>query len=312
MPLFRRNKPTSANTRTSPVSPPAREDTSFPPWALSSIYDWLVPFFQGAGPDASGYSSFGSRQHRNFLREIERNLRLTLDWRQGEQGALGSLSAHMQRDPELLVKIVDYALGNPLMGYSFQEYGPAVSELDRTLREAGSIWCVRQTPGRVECSLERRADPAAGAAVNTIANESSRDAEHLSNAWRLAYGQSPNPSEAYREAVKAVEVVAIPVVLPNDSSATLGKVIAAMRQSPTKWKSTFTRSVAGSQQQGMQHMPVEVVIQMLDLLWRNQTDRHGVTPAQPVEPITQGQAELAVNLALALVQFFRGGGVTVR
>lgn len=309
MPLFRRSRPAPADAPTRAVSPPAHEDTSFPQWALSSIYAWLAPFFHGAGPDASGYSAFGSSQERNFLREIERNLRLTLDWRQGERTALDSLNTQLQRDPELLIKVVDYALRNPLMGYSFQEYDRAVGELDRTLREAGSIWCVRQTPQRVECYLERRVDPAAGAAITAIATESSRDAEHLSTAWRLAYGQSPNPSEAYREAVKAVEVVAIPIVLPNDSTATLGKVIAAMRQSRTKWTSTFTRSVADPQQQGVQHAPVEVVIQMLDMLWKNQTDRHGVAPAQPVEPITQEQAELAVNLALTLVQLFRGGGI---
>jgi hypothetical protein len=49
-----------------------------------------------------------------------------------------------------------------------------------------------------------------------------------------------------------------------------------------------------------------VVIQMLDMLWKNQTGSPRCAPAQPVEPITQEQAELAVNLALTLVQLFRG------
>jgi hypothetical protein len=63
---------------------------------------------------------------------------------------------------------------------------------------------VRRTPRKVECYLELRSDAAAGEAVATLAASSGRDSEHLRNAWRLAYGQSPNPSEAYREAVKAV------------------------------------------------------------------------------------------------------------
>jgi hypothetical protein len=306
MPLFRRRTPPIPTENPAPPAP-ALVDTTFPQWALSSIFDWLRPFLHEGTPLDSGFG-LQSDHDRDFLREVERNLRLSFNWQHGHQSAFDSLAAEIQRDPAVLVKVVDFALRNILIGYTFQDYDRAAGELDRILREAGSVWCVRETPGRVECFLERRADPAAGEAIRVIANEAGRDNEHLSRAWQLAYGQSPNPGEAYREAVKAVEVVAIPVVLPNDPAATLGKVIASMRQSPTKWKSVFGRSVTPAT--GARQTPVEVAIQMLDLLWKNQTDRHGIAPDQPAAPISQEQAELAVNLALTLVQLFRAGGVT--
>ena len=123
-----------------------------------------------------------------------------------------------------------------------------------------------------------------------------------------AHGQSPNPDEAYREAIKAVEVAAIAVVMPNDATATLGKVIGTMRQSPSTWTATLTTSVAAPGASSTA-TPVEVVIQMMDLLWRNHTDRHGVAPPTPAVPVTHEQAEVAVHLALVLVQLFRSGAI---
>jgi hypothetical protein len=35
--------------------------------------------------------------------------------------------------------------------------------------------------------------------------------------------------------VKAVEAAAIPLVLPNDTLATLGKLLGEMRDHPAKW-----------------------------------------------------------------------------
>jgi hypothetical protein len=45
--------------------------------------------------------------------------------------------------------------------------------------------------------------------------------------------------------------------------------------------------------------PIEALTYLAALLWVNQTDRHA-----PVQPIQQAQAEMAVHLALTLVQVF--------
>ena len=113
----------------------------------------------------------------------------------------------------------------------------------------------------------------------------------------------PNPSRAYSEAVKAVEEAALPIVLPNDKSATLGKVIGELRATPSAWQCIFARDSKMTHTTAV--TPIEVVIGMLDLIWANQTDRHA-----PITPIVQEQAESAVQLALALVELFRSGAIS--
>jgi hypothetical protein len=102
-----------------------------------------------------------------------------------------------------------------------------------------------------------------------------------------------------------VEEATIPVVLPNDTSATLGKVIGELRAAPARWDCPFTRDP--KLPSGMRVTSIEAVIALLDLLWVNQTDRHA-----PVVPITQAHAESAVQLALALVGIFRSGAISKR
>ena len=81
------------------------------------------------------------------------------------------------------------------------------------------------------CELQRRVGPAVG----QLACQDGRAAplKHLAPAWREVHGRNPSPSEAYREAVRAVESVAIPVVSPNNQRATLGTVIADVKQKPS-------------------------------------------------------------------------------
>jgi hypothetical protein len=205
----------------------------------------------------------------------------------------------------LLVDVVDYALQNMLLGAHYQTAQADAAELNRALQEAGAAWRVAPIEGTFNHRLERRTDPAASVAMKRITSNQPRDSAHLSLAWEAAYGRDPQPSRAYSEAIKAVEQVAIPVVLPNDNLATLGKVIGALRAAPGGWDCTFTRDT--KLPSGTPVSPIEVVIAMLDLLWVNQTDRHA-----PIKPITQSHAESAVQVALALVEIFRSGAISKR
>jgi hypothetical protein len=116
-------------------------------------------------------------------------------------------------------------------------------------------------------------------------------------------GETPNPSSAYRNGVRAVEAAAIPVVLPADTTATLGKMIKAMRDAPSKWEA----ALGGDRKDG-----VAAVVEMMDLLWKGQHDRHGfVEDDRPLE-VSQEEAEFAVALAVTLVQLLTNGGVRRR
>jgi hypothetical protein len=96
-------------------------------------------------------------------------------------------------------------------------------------------------------------------------------------------------------------------VIPNDPIGTLGKAIGILRNDPSKWKLTLTEK-AGARTAPI--ASIDVLILMLDLLWRNQTDRHASGDDRPARPISQQQAEFAVHLALPLVQVFVTGAVS--
>ena len=130
--------------------------------------------------------------------------------------------------------------------------------------------------------------------------------DHLGHAWQHAYGRDPDPGAAYSEAIKAVEAATIPVVVPNDPMATLGRVIGNLRGDAHRWRVNLARPVRLSGAGGTTAIadPIDVVIGQLDLLWTNQSDRHA-----PVVPVSQSQAETAVHLALVLVHMFRSGAI---
>ncbi|MGH8984178.1 MAG: hypothetical protein ACRDY6_09945 [Acidimicrobiia bacterium] len=176
--------------------------------------------------------------------------------------------------------------------------------LERILAEGGSAWRLAVYSSPPRGGLERRVDEAVTTAARETMSASGRAGQYLAQAWNEAYGRDPSPGEAYRHAVRAVEVAAIPVVIPNDGSATLGKVITAMRDAPQKWSATLSPSDGSD--------PVEVVRGMCELLWRSQWDRHGVPDASVPFDVSSEEAEAAVHLATTLVQWFTGGTVKPR
>jgi hypothetical protein len=76
-----------------------------------------------------------------------------------------------------------------------------------------------------------------------------------------------------------MEAAAIPVVLPKTDVGTLGKLIAALRDKPAKWAV------------GLKHLEAErqvlILADMMDLIWKGQTRRHG--DPDPNAPISVSQ-----------------------
>jgi hypothetical protein len=239
----------------------------------------------------------------------ERRLHITMDWRYGEQPAIQNLAERMATDEDLFLRVLELAIENIDLGYSFQAQAQALTELDRILTEAGCVWRLdiqqvetgeqfRGRPSYREIrTLQRRTLPESVAAVHALSRSTPDAARHLSSAWNHAFGRHPDPGSAYGEAIKAVEAAAIPVVSPKNSKATLGTVIGELRNTPQKWQAVLSRDVPVATLGSM--APIDVIANLAALLWVNQTDRHA-----PVQPIQQAQAETAVHLALSLVQVF--------
>jgi hypothetical protein len=118
----------------------------------------------------------------------------------------------------------------------------------------------------------------------------------LRRAWSKAYGLHPEPTTAYREAVLAVEAVACPLVLPLDKGATLGKVLAHLKQGGARWEMALLAKDGGS--------GPEPFVALLERLWTGQVSRHAGSEHSRVQ--TQREAEAAVHLAVLAVQWLSG------
>jgi hypothetical protein len=204
-------------------------------------------------------------------------------------------------DPELALNIVDALLeaaaDKPWQATinDLTPYRAAPVELERLLALAGSSWRVADD-GR---SLERRVDETVAGAAATAATPGTSASQHLAEAWKAAYGRRPDPSQAYSEAIKAVEAAAAPVITPNDRRATLGTIRGALRSAPDRWNLAIQRSTGP--------FDATTLDAMLTLLWEGQTDRHG--GINPTVPIELDAAQAAVHLAATLVQWFESGAV---
>lgn len=122
----------------------------------------------------------------------------------------------------------------------------------------------------------------------------------LEQAWNLTYGLHPDPTTAYSRAVKAVEEVACPLVLPNNPKPTLGTVIANLRQTSAKWRFVLVDKDG--------HDAVEPLIDMVGRLWTGQVSRHG--GGNNSRESTQAEAEAAVHLAFYLLHLLSTGALT--
>src|SRR4051794_1631371 len=117
--------------RRDPPAPPGPEPDpdEIPPWAMSSVLEWLLPFFRGEGLDAQG-QSWRDGPGRDFVKEVERTQRIQLNWSSPPHSAADELFRRIQQDPQLLLDILNFACENILLGYSFQAYDSAARRLD--------------------------------------------------------------------------------------------------------------------------------------------------------------------------------------
>ncbi len=169
-------------------------------------------------------------------------------------------------------------------------------DLNLLLREGGSAW----QPNDGFDGLTTRVDETVAEAQRTVVRDAPQGAaEHLKKAWEASYGYKPDPTVAYSEAVKAVEAAVIPVTIPNDGKATLGKALTHIKNTSAKW------SLAIDDQAG-QPASADAAIALIELLWHGQRDRHA---GPSMKPATRESAQTAVHAAVTLVHWFTSGAI---
>lgn len=213
-----------------------------------------------------------------------------LAWRDGAYSARSSLFERMFEDRVFALDVVDLLLRTCSRDYE-------ITGLQRHLAVGGSVWEIRPVPQASGYQLVTRTLGPVTDQIAEIQSESERAGAHLASAWAALMGRNPEPSTAYREAIKAVEVVAKPVLTPNDTLATLGKMLRALDDAPHKWR---TR---------LDHSSPEQVAAMMRLLWKGQTDRHGTDDEDAPLSVSLDEADAAVHLAVTLVRFFAAGHI---
>lgn len=170
----------------------------------------------------------------------------------------------------------------------------SAESLDDLLREGGSIWEVTAVSDAFQ--LTRRAVGPVVDVLEHTATKAMRAHVHLATAWSKLTGRGPDPSSAYREAVRAVEAVAKPIILPNNDKASLGQMIPALRDKPGKWTTTI-----GS---------VDDVRAQMEAAWTSQLDRHGTNDETIPLNVSPEQADAAFSTCLNLVRLFVGEHIT--
>lgn len=177
------------------------------------------------------------------------------------------------------------------------ESAPAV-QLEAVLAAAQSKWKIGRREDDV--GLVERVPAGVQESVESTIRNSGSAGQVLSRAWSHVHRFEPNDSAGYGDAVKAVEIAAVTVVQPDNAGATLGSVIAQMRQNGD-WRLPLREHAYAPS--------ADMLLFMLRTLWHGHRDRHGSVDYRDV---THEEARSAVALAATLVDWFASGAVARR
>lgn len=129
-----------------------------------------------------------------------------------------------------------------------------------------------------------------------------RASAHLAEAWAKAYGRDPDGPDAWDHAIQAVEAVLLPLVIPTDTSATLGRALRQLRTNTDRFR--FVLDGTQTNDRGTPR-DVTTLVTVLEMIWA-QPERHPGAGS----PATTGQARVVVSLATAVVQWLREGALS--
>lgn len=191
---------------------------------------------------------------------------------------------------EFFLDVVDGALqfhGREHMG----------ERLIRVLGTAGSVWTVAEDYKGLVRVVTDEVQVTCGVATSVADGITAE----LREAWTNAFGRNGDPSDAWDHAIKAVESVLIPTIMPKNAKATLGSVLGELRSQGQMWKFILPGKDAD--------FAVAPLLGLLEAVWPN-VDRHGGA-ASPRTP-TEREARAVVTLAATIVQWHREGGVLQR
>lgn len=237
-----------------------------------SVGEWLRGQFGWRDPN-------GMRDSR--MAEIASACRIPVQKTYETGGISNQIFQTIEEDEDLYLDVLDATL--------YFVNGTGSATLDRILQTGGSVWkAVDSPPG-----LERRVSEAATTAFDHVTAPADSVAVELREAWGAVFGRNPNPSDGWDHAIKAVEDVLIPTVLPKAQKPNLGSVAGELKANPHLWSFGLPGNVGRDNGETLEGL--------LRHIWPN-PDRHGGGDKRPP---TQEEAEAAVHIAIAVVGLCR-------
>ncbi|MFK4298459.1 hypothetical protein ABH924_003628 [Arthrobacter sp. GAS37] len=274
-----------------------------PPWMRKAHTGWQYEFlgllFSGSAPE-------------DFLHRIEQQLRceIYVQYPGSTAGLVNAVIKHFQALGSELT-LTDYILSlapaeDVIEDLATDNQAGLFGTLNTMLADSGSKWTIGiRRPGTL--GLIRRVPEGVQTATEQVTRASGHAGKTLAQAWGAAFGMDPNPKEAYRLAIEAVEDAAIPLLgFGPREKPTLGKVIQKINGTnfdAADWTLPFQR-------EDEHYSNGQTIIAMLKTLWAGQVDRHGGNHELGAkETISPEAAESAVMLAVPLVRWFTSGSV---
>ena len=250
-----------------------------PAWLESQIWEWIV--------DRLSRGAAGNRLvDTSKLTRLENDLSPSLP--DPVRGSVAQLRKSLNVDPHLYLSAVEHCLK-----YNCGSEAPVVA-LKKLLEDGRSLWSPEHTDsGWV---LARALPPETATVLANTAVERPTVAHLLSKAAASVSRRVGDPSSAYYNAVRAVEAALQPIISPNDRQATLGKMIAELRERD----GAFVFILEPRDKQS-----VARVRGLLELLWTSHHDRHG--NGTDFEPATPGEARAAFGIAILIVDWVNEG-----
>ena len=197
-------------------------------------------------------------------------------------GISGQIFSAIELDEDLYLDLIDATL--QIGG------GHGAAGLSSILQVGGSVWDVRAD----RRGLERRVPEAAAVAYGRAIAASDAVADELKEAWGAVFGRNPNSSDAWDHAIKAVEELLVPIVVPRASKPNLGTVAGEIKANPERW--TFGLPSNAGRSNG------EILEGLIRHIWPN-PDRHGGGAKRAP---TQEEAVAVVEIAVTIVNLCRG------
>ena len=199
-------------------------------------------------------------------------------------------------DRDLVLDALDYVLAASI-SEPFSVYDVHAHELERILQKGRSAWMVGP---KMDELIERLPEETKTALVEAT-SAGDAPAQHLADAWQNGWSRTPNATSSYHSGIMAIESAMRSIVSPDHPKATLGTMLRAVKDKPSKWQTRFDGDNAAG---------VVGLEQVLRAVWEAHV-RHG---EDEYASVTIEQARDVCHVALLVVNlansrgFERSGG----